>query len=192
MKEKLLKKENMIVFVLLGILLLVIAIPLDSQSGREKNWSEEGKDKETETSLIHTENKDEEMEYCLALEARIEEFLSSMEGVGEVQAMVTVSASKELIVEKDEPVTRNTVTETDANGGTRSTNESSYEYETIYQTDGQGNSIPYVIKKIEPEIQGITVVAKGGGNPMVQKNISDVLVALFHLDAHKIKVVKMK
>ncbi len=192
MKEKLLKKENMIVFVLLGILLLVIAIPLDSQSGKEKNGSEEGKDKETETSLIHTENKDEEMEYCLALEARIEEFLSSMEGVGEVQAMVTVSASKELIVEKDEPVTRNTVTETDANGGTRSTNESSYEYETIYQTDGQGNSIPYVIKKIEPEIQGITVVAKGGGNPMVQKNISDVLVALFHLDAHKIKVVKMK
>ena len=192
MKEKLLKKENMIVFVLLGILLLVIAIPLDSQSGKEKNGPEEGKDKETETSLIHTENKDEEMEYCLALEARIEEFLSSMEGVGEVQAMVTVSASKELIVEKDEPVTRNTVTETDANGGTRSTNESSYEYETIYQTDGQGNSIPYVIKKIEPEIQGITVVAKGGGNPMVQKNISDVLVALFHLDAHKIKVVKMK
>lgn len=192
MKEKLLKKENMIVFVLLGILLLVIAIPLDSQSGKEKNRSEEGKDKETETSLIHTENEDEEMEYCLALEARIEEFLSSMEGVGEVQAMVTVSASKELIVEKDEPVTRNTVTETDANGGTRSTNESSYEYETIYQTDGQGNSIPYVIKKIEPEIQGITVVAKGGGNPMVQKNISDVLVALFHLDAHKIKVVKMK
>ena len=32
MKEKLLKKENMIVFALLGILLLVVAIPVDTDS----------------------------------------------------------------------------------------------------------------------------------------------------------------
>ena len=32
MKEKLLKKENMIVFALVGILLLVIAIPIDTGS----------------------------------------------------------------------------------------------------------------------------------------------------------------
>lgn len=194
MKEKWLKKENMIVFVLIGILLLVIAIPIDSKSGKEKKTPDSEKDesKDAELSYSNMEQVDEEMEYCLILEKRIEDFLASMEGVGEVQAMVTVSASKELIVEKDEPITRNTVTETDANGGSRSTNESSYDYETIFETDADGNVIPYVVKKIEPEIQGITVVAKGGGNAMVQKNISDVLVALFHLDAHKIKVVKMK
>ena len=73
-----------------------------------------------------------------------------------------------------------------------STYESNFEYETIYQTDSEGNKIPYVVKKIEPEIQGITVVAQGGGNAVVQKNISDVLEALFHIEAHKIKVVKMK
>jgi len=106
--------------------------------------------------------------------------------------MVTVATSKELIIEKDAPVTRNTVTEVDGSGGTRSTNESSYDYETIYETDAQGNKIPYVIKQIEPEILGITVVAQGGGNAVIQKNISDVLEALFHIEAHKIKVVKMK
>lgn len=194
MKEKLLKKENMIVFALIGILLLVIAIPIDSKSVKDKKGADEEKEGHEDTQISYSGmvQADEEMEYCLMLEERIEHFLASMEGVGEVQAMVTVSSSKELIVEKDEPITRNTVTETDANGGSRSTNESSYDYETIYETDGEGNVIPYVIKKIEPEIQGITVVAKGGGNAMVQKNISDVLVALFHLDAHKIKVVKMK
>ena len=62
-----------------------------------------------------------------------------MDGVGEVQVMVTLVTSKELIVEKDEPVTRNTITESDGAGGTRSTNESSYDYETIYETDGEGN-----------------------------------------------------
>ena len=193
MKDKLLKKENMIVFVLLGVLLLVIAIPLDSVTNKKDTEKEEKR----ENGVNENTNKedayiDESMEYCLALEARIEELLSSMDGVGNVQAMVTVSASREMIVEKDEPVNRSTVTETDASGGSRSTNESSYEYETIYETDSEGNKIPYVVKQIEPEIQGITVVAQGGGNALVQKNISDVLEALFHLDAHKIKVVKMK
>ena len=193
MKDKLLKKENMIVFVLLGILLLVIAIPIDSKSDHE----EETEDKEKDTTdEVYTYSQgmqaDGAMEYCLNLEARIEELLSSMEGVGEVEAMVTVTSSRELIVEKDEPVTRNTVTETDGSGGTRSTNESSFDYETIYETDAEGNIIPYVVKQMEPQIQGITVVAQGGGNAIVQKNISDVLEALFHIDAHKIKVVKMK
>lgn len=194
MKDKFLKKENMIVFVLLGILLLVIAIPLDS--GKEKkNINAEAKRDEGEVDDIPDNEgdfTDESLEYCLALEARIEELLSVMDGVGNVQAMVTVSASREMIVEKDEPVNRATVTETDGSGGSRSTNESSYEYETIFKTDSEGNKTPYVVKQIEPEIQGITVVAQGGGNAVVQKNISDVLEALFHIEAHKIKVVKMK
>lgn len=194
MKEKLLKKENMIVFVLLGILLLVIAIPLDSD--KDKNNANEVVKKEEDTSERNMAGEevfmDESMEYCLALETRIEEILSVMDGVGNVQAMVTISTSRERIVEKDEPVNRTTVTESDGNGGKRSTNESSFEYETIYETDGEGNKTPYVVKQIEPEIQGITVVAQGGGNAIIQKNISDVLEALFHIEAHKIKVVKMK
>ena len=147
---------------------------------------------EKENDEIYEKNPDDNLEYCLQLETRIEELLSSMDGVGEVQAMVTLVTSKELVVEKDEPVTRSTITEKDGEGGSRSTNESSFDYETIYETDGEGNKKPYVIKQIEPEIQGITVVAQGGGNAIVQKNISEVLEALFHIEAHKIKVVKMK
>lgn len=194
MKDKLLKKENMIVFVLLGILLLVIAIPLEPHIEEEEINEETGKDrkKTDEEADAVSIYKDESLEYCLALENRIEELLSVMDGVGEVQAMVTVSSSKEMIVEKDEPISRSTVMENDSAGGSRSTNESNYEYETIYQTDSDGNKVPYVIKQIEPEILGITVVAQGGGNAVIQKNISDVLEALFHIEAHKIKVVKMK
>ena len=193
MKDKLLKKENMIVFALLGILLLVIAIPLDS--GMDKKEINRDAEKEDDVNSESGKNEiftDESMEYCLALESRIEELLASMEGVGKVEAMVTVSTSREMIVEKDEPISRSTVTETDGSGGSRSTNESNYEYETIFETDSEGNKTPYVIKQIEPQIQGITVVAQGGGNAVIQKNISDVLEALFHIEAHKIKVVKMK
>lgn len=186
--EKMLKKENMIVFVLLGILLLVIAMPIGDDKAEEEVVQKE----DAESDIQYKMQTDDNLEYCLQLETRIEELLSCMEGVGEVQAMVTLVTSKELVVEKDEPVTRSTVTENDGDGGSRSTNESSYDYETIYETDSDGNKTPYIVKQIEPEIQGITVVAQGGGNAVVQKNISEVLVALFHVEAHKIKVVKMK
>lgn len=37
----------------------------------------------------------------------------------------------------------------------------------------------------------MVVVAEGGDNPTVISNISDMVMALFRVEAHKIKVVKM-
>ena len=41
-------------------------------------------------------------------------------------------------------------------------------------------------------VEGVSVVAEGGDSALVQKNISEVIQALFGIEAHKIKVVKMK
>ena len=42
-----------------------------------------------------------------------------------------------------------------------------------------------------PSIEGIVVVAEGGGNATVAANISNAAMALFPVEAHKIIVVKM-
>ena len=36
------------------------------------------------------------------------------------------------------------------------------------------------------------MVAKGGGDPVIVQQIQEAVMALFHVDAHKIKVLKMK
>lgn len=41
------------------------------------------------------------------------------------------------------------------------------------------------------EIEGVVVCAKGGGKREGCKNISEVIQALFGLEAHKIKIAKM-
>lgn len=38
--------------------------------------------------------------------------------------------------------------------------------------------------------QGIVVIAEGGGNAVVVRNITDVVQALFNVDSHKIKVIE--
>lgn len=79
-----------------------------------------------------------------------------------------------------------------ARGGNRSTSEYQNEETTVYTTNEAGDKIPYVIKTVEPIVEGVTVVAQGGDNPAIQKNISEVIQALFHLEVHKIRVVKMR
>ena len=44
----------------------------------------------------------------------------------------------------------------------------------------------------EETVEGIAVVAEGGGNPIVVRNITDVVRALFNVDSHKIKVIEQK
>lgn len=40
------------------------------------------------------------------------------------------------------------------------------------------------------EVEGIVVVAEGGDNAIVIRNITEVVQALFDVDSHKIKVIK--
>ena len=42
------------------------------------------------------------------------------------------------------------------------------------------------------QVTGVLVSAEGGGDPVVVKNIQEAVMSLFQLEAHKIKVMKMK
>ena len=46
--------------------------------------------------------------------------------------------------------------------------------------------------EIYPEIRGVLVVAQGGDDPALVQQIQEAAMALFHVEAHKIKVLKMK
>ena len=189
--KKKLTKENMAILALLGILLMVIALPVKkTENARdETGLSDTGSDT---MKTSETEKDDGDGSYTQEVENRLEALLSSMDGVGEVKVMVTLSSSMEQVVEKDVPYSMDTTKETDSAGGSRDVVNSKQEETTVYVTDQAGNKPPYISKTLEPAIEGVTVVAQGGGNAVVQKNITDVIQALFGVEAHKIKVVKMK
>ena len=207
-KEMLMKKDNMIILVLLGILLLVIAWPVE---GNEKNNNEiSGLWDRSGSTVVNTEQEYDQSsgvtehavgfsqeirkeDYIIEnLENRLEEIFYSMEGVGQVKVMVSLASGGEKIVEKDIPLDRNNILEEDSQGGSRSTNQMYSKEETVYLTNANGDKIPYVVKEMTAEIAGVTVVAQGGADPYVQNNISEVIQALFGIEEHKIKVVKMK
>ena len=207
-KENAIKKDNMIILILVGILLLVIAWPMEEYGEKEKTeqvyglW-DKNDDRLTETNKKSDVSEQEEKTYISysfqeeeyivqALERRLEDILYVMQGVGEVKVMITLASQGEKIVEKDVPLDRSNILEEDSTGGTRSTNEMNSKEETVYSTNAQGDKVPYVIKETGVEVLGVSVVAQGGDNDIVQKNISETIQALFGIEEHKIKVVKMK
>ncbi len=209
-KQYVMKKDNMLILILTGILFLVIAWPVGEKETSDTDmngmWSRSGVDSGTNDEKTKQayeklqENGTQEStgdileeEYMIEkLEEKLEKLLSSVQGAGKVQVMITLADRGEKIVEKDIPLERNNVVENDSTGGNRSTNEMYSQEETVYYINAEGDKIPYVIKETSASVAGVSVVAQGGDNIEVQKNISEMIQALFGIEEHKIKVVKMK
>jgi len=121
------KGNKYLIFILVGILILVVLIPTNSTTIQETN---------TKETAVQGE-----------LEGQLKRVLSAMEGVGNVEVMITTEASENSLF-STEPTTKN--------------------------------------------VCGVVVVAEGAGNATVNARISEVVKALFSVDAHKISIVKMR
>ena len=208
-------KNNLLIIVLLGALLMVIAIPVDtagpggkSASGSNNNRSYQTKNTGTGYqaggTAAYTAAGDgtarydetagtgymwEQEQYIKEMEAKAESLLSGVNGAGQVKVMITLRASSEQVVEKDMPVTRSQTSEQDSQGGSRMVSEFATEDATVYRK-GNGYEEPYVVKTLSPSVEGVVVVAEGAGNGEVSKNLSEAVQILFGVEAHRVKVLK--
>ena len=125
------------------------------------------------------------------MEQKLAALIMQRAGGGEVRVIITLRTSSEKVVEKDAPVSRTDTEEADSGGGTRTVNAVDTGDSTVYTNEGN-HAEPYVIKTISPQIEGVVVLAEGAGSGSVSKNISDIIQVLFGIDAHQVKVVKLK
>lgn len=162
--EKLRKrnKTDYIILILLGVLVMIIAIPT-------KENKEEGTKKQTGTET----DKTTEQDYKSQLEKQLEKLIEQMYGAGKTKVMLTFSDEGYTYLDK------NLVAD-----------EKKREESTVVYETGDGEE-PYVIQKKRPQVEGVVVVAEGGDDPAVVTEISNAVMSLFHLEVHKVIVVKM-
>ena len=195
-------KEKWIILLAAGAVLMILAIPLPGEGGREEAEREEGgQGSSFETSAVQgpergqadsgSEGCRELDSYEAGLEKRIASILSSVDGVGAVDVMVVLRSSGEKVLRVDRAESSDTTRETDSAGGTREASSSQWEENTVFAGQGTGSGAsPVVEKELLPEISGIIISAQGGGSPALQSEISQAMEALFGLPPHKIKVLK--
>lgn len=173
---KALKKEQLLIGILFGILLLVIMIPVSEETTEENEMQQQ----ETEIKC-NTDEKER-------MELQLKETLQKISGVGAVEVMITYRDYGKIIVEKDESISEEEIKENDSNGGERTTVTNREENQTVYSAGEE----PYVIQELLPSVEGVLVVAEGGGNVLIKTQIQMTIEALFGLDTHKISIMKME
>lgn len=191
---KWLRKDNLLILLLAGVLLVVIALPTKS-SQRQQTDTAQGQTADGPAGTVRNSDPDstcfEDMEeYAAYLERRLEDMLSHISGVGAVQVMITLKASQELVLEKDQQTQSSNTTEEDNQGGRRYIGQVNQSETTVYHSSG--NNEPYVVKTLLPQVEGVVVVAQGAGTGNINRSITDVIQALFDVEIYKVKVVKMK
>lgn len=112
--------------------------------------------------------------YEKRMEKKLEQTLTQVAGVGDVKVMLTLKGTSEKVVEKD-----------------RERDEERTREETVYHGETASSRTPFVNKELRPEVEGVVVIAEGGDNALVIQNIMEAVQALFPVDTHKIKVMKM-
>lgn len=170
-------KNTWLILGLFGLLLLVIALP----SGRtdRSRYSVVQTSEEAADTAAETPEADDTVSQ---LETRLEETLSLIDGAGKVRVMITLKDSGEKVVEKD--ITRRT------GRGEAGTGQTDLTQSSVYEKTDEGE-LPYISNELTPQVEGVLVVAQGGGNSLVKQNILQGVMALFPIEAHKITIVKM-
>lgn len=203
--EKWLKRDNLIILVLAGILLFIIALP--TKSSDKTSDGKQGEEAKNQAFMNEKNNSygneniayDElyayagfsEDEYRKKLEQELEAILANTYGVGKVRTMITLSCSPEIVIEKENRYSRSQTNETDSEGGSRIVTQIEEQESAVYKTEGS-SATPYVVKTLFPRVKGVVVVAQGAGKGSVDKNITEIVQALFDLEANEVKVVKMQ
>ncbi len=188
--EKWFKRDNLLLLVLAGILLVVIALPVKEE---EKETAAETESEVPREAVRESDFKEYEewYEYASYLEEKLERILVQVKGVGKVSVMITLEGSEEYIIHKDFATVSNETTETDSQGGSRVVSQTDLQEETIYEKNDKGES-PYVVQTKLPAIEGVVIVAEGAANAGVKKNLTDIAAALLNLEIHKVTVAAME
>lgn len=113
------------------------------------------------------------------LNRQLEQILSQVDGAGKVRVLINYNQSGEKILAYD--------LESNTNEK-ESGKENNSKSEVVYD----GNKMPVILKEYMPKVEGVIIVAQGGNNENVKKQLIAGTVALLGIDEHKIEVLKMK
>lgn len=122
------------------------------------------------------------------LEKRLIKILRQMEGVGQVDVMITLASNEEKIYAQE----RIQFTESQEEGDTQGNKRVYHKDDLQTKVMLQSGDVPVIITEKRPQIEGVLILAQGAGNAEVKNSIIASVSSLLDVPVHKISVLKMK
>ncbi|RUS48063.1 stage III sporulation protein AG [Cohnella sp. AR92] len=184
---------------LLGAALLLVASFLNVKTidpakdpGLSPPNDGEGQPMQQETFLNSEDNaKDPFLDIEQSLENRIKGMLENIVGVGTVDVLITIDSTEETIVQLNEEYQQQITNEEDKNGATRHITQINKKGQVVLY-EVSGGQAPIVVKKVNPKIRGVLIVAKGAENATVHRIVAEAVARGLDVPIHRISVVPRK
>jgi stage III sporulation protein AG len=188
LKDKLLKDnkklvENLTVIFLIGLILLIGASALSKPRPSNNNDNKE---------LVLAQKESSSEDYAQKLEKDLKNILSKIEGVGNVEVLITLNSDEEVVAAMDVVESSTTTNEKDSSGGIRETIQTESNNRVVTSQNTSGQNAPIVLKRIMPEIRGVIVVADGAKDPRLRYELSSAVQTALGIPAYKVKVISSK
>ncbi|AZN43708.1 stage III sporulation protein AG [Paenibacillus albus] len=126
-----------------------------------------------------------------SLENRLKEILEKVVGVGTVDVLITVDSTEESVVQLNEKESQQITNESDKSGGKRTVTSITKEGQVVLY-DTSGDKAPIIVKRLQPKIRGILIVAKGAENGTVRRLIVDAVEKGLNVAVNRISVIPRK
>lgn len=183
------KIENIVVFIIILIITIIVINMIINTDEKSKVYDNQLID--ANKKLASTTNQ-EDLNYqnqdSMVLE--LEEILSNISGVGNVEVMITYAQTSKTMPVYNEEGTQESTEETDSQGGTRKVNKTDTKKEIIYEETDDGKKL-ITQSIISPVVEGAIITAQGANNATVKANIIQAVGAVTGLATHKIQVFEM-
>lgn len=168
--------QNLIIVGLMGIA-IILAASFFFTSPQE----------EEAVALEVSTEKTRDTSYEARIKSELEEILSQIEGVGEVNVMLTIANERESEIAYSKTASQSITQENDNQGGERVTDQNNVT-ETAVMINENGENKPFVTRENRPEIKGIMVVAEGAQNPDVKYRLSQAVQVTLDLPSFKVVI----
>lgn len=124
-----------------------------------------------------------------SMEKKLTDNLSKISGVGQIQALVSLSTGLQSDYARNESITEQKSNETDNSGGKRETTQTTDNSQLVTVN---GADQPVIEKEQRPEIAGVLIIAQGAKDPEIKETINTAVRVLLDIPASKVVVESME
>ncbi|MFW2487593.1 stage III sporulation protein AG [Clostridium chromiireducens] len=184
-------KNLMAVCLVLAFILLAMNV-LSPSSGKslvstklsQTTTSQENVDKATTVNQVEAKDYEEKQKTDL------KNILKKMNGVGDVEVMMSFENGEEKVPAYDKNTQKSTTEETDNEGGKRINNQDTDTSKIVMSTT-DGNNEPFILKTYRPKVIGVIILAEGAENSKIKYEIEQAVSKLYNLSLDKVNVYSM-
>lgn len=189
-KEKFMKKSNkfnymIILIIIAGVMILAVSY-FNNSSPTFLNYSNDTTLKENKKE----ENFNVSLTYQDKVKNELKNILTKIKGVGDVEVIIHFEGGEELIPALDSEKSTTVTEERDSNGGNRVNNNNKDGTKVVMSNQGSSTQ-PLILKKYNPKIIGILIVAEGADDPKLSYDLTKIVSSLYDISDSKVSVIPM-